>query len=129
MIVFYSSCSWVSTSMATYTELYNIATNTTAGTTPLNRNVHSACHIAMVKIFQNLDSGSPFSQEVGMHDKRVKWAIRVLNSPNLAVEQAYRAVVYANATATESQILNADGGTVVQPAIEAIIDSLAQNLE
>ena len=113
--------------MATYAQLYQVIGNEVEGSLDLKRKVGVAGLIAANLIASGADSGAPFSQSAGAHDQRVKWAELVYQGSDVVFSQLFRAVIAANASATQAQILTASDATI-QSSVNAIVDTLAANL-
>ena len=113
--------------MATYTELNQILTDSVPGAQELREKVGIASLVTVSLILQNLDTGAPFDQAAGAHDQRVKWAEKTLDNYDVCTRQMFEVVIAINASATQSQILNASD-TAIQNNINSTVDSLAANL-
>ena len=100
--------------MATYSELYDIATNNNGSL--LNR-ITTACVIAAEAI--RVESGATTN-----HANRLLWAKFVLQQPRMQAEKMIWAILAQNASATVAQI-NAATDATIQTAVGNAVDVLA----
>lgn len=113
--------------MASYKELYQIMAYQVEDARDLRNKVAISALITADKIASNNDQSAPFSQDAGKHDLRVKWAELAYQGLDSVFDQVFRAVVAANASATQNAILTANDATI-QSNIDAVVDTLASVL-
>ena len=110
--------------MATYQELFAVLHRSVTGAGELRDKVAVAVLIAADKISSGSDTGPPFGQGAGAHDKRVLWAQRAYAGPRAMAEQVFAGVIAANASASQAAIIGASDASI-QSAVDAIVDALA----
>ena len=109
--------------MATYTELFDLVSNT-----PLLNKVKVAISIAAQKIAEVEDGSAPFSQDAGAHEKRRTWVVTssaFLPGEDLA--QKFLAAMLATNNAASIGVIQASPDTVVQTNVETFVDIFAGN--
>jgi hypothetical protein len=111
--------------MATLTEILAILERTIAGADALYSKVGAAAVITAGMILARDDTTAPFDQTAGAHEKRLVWAAEVARHPRGASDDIFYAVVAANSSATQSQILNVND-TNLQNAINGLADGFAE---
>lgn len=112
--------------MATYLELFNILTLNVTGAAELRNKIGIATLITADKIRSGNDNAAPFDQTAGAHEKRLLWASNVFESDR-GIQKVFGAVVAANESSTQSQILNATDA-VIQSSMDGIADVFATAL-
>lgn len=113
--------------MASYAEIFDILTFTTAGAADLRNRVGVATLITADKVRLGTDNVAPFDQTVGAHENRVLWAAKVYVQPRGATHQVFGAVVASNASVSESAILNATDAQI-QAAVDGVADVFAVSI-
>lgn len=94
--------------MATYTEIYNLASNS-----DLIAKVTSAIAIAAEEIRAE-DVATP------NHDNRVRWAVRALQNPDGEARKMMWILLAQNSTLTQAQILGA-ADSAIQTAVDSAV--------
>lgn len=105
--------------MATYTELYDLFSNS-----DLRLKIEVAAAIAAQTIIDGDDSAAPFSQDAGAHDLRLKWANAALSDTRGAGVQILKYVLAANVANSVAQITGASD-VAIQGNVNAAIDGIA----
>lgn len=115
--------------MATLTEINDVLTNNVAnqGGQKLRERVGAACDIAAAMIVTAADTGDPWNQAAGEHEKRIKWVKVLMSNHDEMVTQIFHLVVGANSTFSQVQILAGDG-QVLQDKVNVIINALASDV-
>lgn len=113
--------------MADYIDLHPVMTNNNEaapGSDMLRKKIEVACTIAADIIRSGNDDVAPFDQTAGMHDKRIFWADQVFRDPDTMIDATMRAVVAANSSASQSNIINASDAAI-QSNVNAVVDVFA----
>jgi hypothetical protein len=103
--------------MASYAELYNLATEDAA----LAQKIAAACAIAATAIWSE-DGGT------NNHANRLIWARQVFANPVSQSSRMLWVVLGANSSATKAQIAGASDATI-QTAVNAAVDLFADGSE
>lgn len=111
--------------MASYSEIYDIVTDTVPGAQTLRQKVTVAGMIIAYEILSGNDIGAPYDSL--KHDQRVKWAVAMLASPLQNGTSLFRVIVAANDGIAQSTILAASDNAILSNA-KQVIDSLSANL-
>ena len=116
--------------MATYLEVQDIWFNRGAANgsaAHLKDKVREAGFVAAHTILTVADTSAPFDQTAGMHDKRVKWAVRMVSEHEVVTEELFGIVLAANVGVSQATILAA-GDSAIQTNVNEVIDALSANL-
>jgi len=103
--------------MATYTEIFDVYSNTAAGSQALLNKIVSAVLISAESIRNE-------ATNVTNHANRVIWSKQAFSDPGGKAKQMFGALLASNNTLTQSQILNAaDSG--IQTAVDNAVNIFA----
>lgn len=114
--------------MATLDEVLAILEKQVAGADALYSKVGIAAVIAAGTILNGADTAAPFDQTVGMHEKRLLWALQVVSYPRGTSDDVFYAVVAANSGASQAAILGASD-TTIQDAVNALADGFGSAID
>ena len=109
--------------MATLEEIHDIITTTVAGAQDLRNKVRAQGVVTSAVVLNGNDTTDPpYDQTAGKHDDRVRLAAQILGGN--AIQALFEAVVGANDTATQTQILNATD-SAIETNVEDMFDEVA----
>jgi hypothetical protein len=109
---------------ATYEELFRIMIDDSTAEASFQDLIAVACFVSAQKISSGNDDVAPFSQDVGMHDKRLLWAVKAFQSPRAVAVIMLRVVLGANKSATVAAITGASDA-LIQSNVDAAVDAFA----
>ena len=108
--------------MATNIELRNLF-----GDGVMLRKVQASISKIAYEIASGGDTGAPYDQAAGAHDKRIEWLVKALGNPSVESKIVWQLILGKNEAATVSQITGATDSTVDSNARE-VVDALAEAL-
>ena len=105
--------------MATLIELRNLMNDS-----GLRNKITTAVIISADTVMRVADTGAPFSQVAGDHDKRVVWAKTAFENPTGEGRKFLMSVLASNKTATLAAIIGA-ADTTIQANVDEAVDLMA----
>ena len=109
--------------MATYLELRGLYNDDN-----LQNKVEIALTIAANEVLQGDDTAPPYSQAAGAHDKRVRFAYRIIQNTANTAEEALKLVLAENNGLTVAQIQGANDSAFLTN-VKDLFDELSNGLE
>ena len=106
--------------MATFLEIHEIISNSVPGAQELRDKIQSAVIIAADTITKGQDNSSPFSQTAPAPEQRRLWAPTAYRNPIGTANDFLPAVVAANSTASQADILGAPDFSIQQEVNEVV---------